>query len=53
MLWRRWNFNTDKCEVLLLGWDNPLQLKLGTDWLESGIVGRSLGVLLGDTLRMS
>ena len=53
MLWRRWNFNTGKCEALLLGWANPLQLKLRTDWLESSFVGKSLGVLLSDTLRMS
>ncbi|XP_062442924.1 polymerase delta-interacting protein 3 isoform X3 [Rhea pennata] len=43
-------FQTDKCEVLLLEWDNTLQYKLRTDWLESSLAEKDL---LDDILRMN
>ncbi|KAJ7405409.1 hypothetical protein WISP_139827 [Willisornis vidua] len=46
-------FKKAKCQVLHLGLNNPIQsYKLGRQWLESGLVEKSLGVLVHSQLNM-
>lgn len=50
----RLKFNKNKCHILLLGWSNfGHRNKLGEEWLESSLGGRSLGVLVCSRLGVS
>lgn len=47
-----WSFNKGTCEVLHLGWNNPMQQeRLGTEWIESSFEAKDLEIL-ADKLNM-
>ncbi|KAK4818771.1 hypothetical protein QYF61_019117 [Mycteria americana] len=47
-------FNKAKCQVLPLGYSNPMQrYRLGEEWLESCLAEKDLGVLVNRWLNMS
>lgn len=47
-------FKKSKCELLHLGWNNPVQhYRLGADWIERCFLEINLGVLVDINLNMS